>query len=144
VKAVARRDDPALSRADSVVGSPLYMAPEQFGGEVPDARADIYSLGAVGYFLLVGRPPFAVGNSYEIMVAHARDAVTPPSQTVASVPADVEAVVLRCLSKVPAHRFQTAAALGEALAICSVAGHWTFADAARWWQAHSAVGCLSG
>jgi serine/threonine-protein kinase len=138
VKAVARHDDPALSQADNVVGTPLYMAPEQFGDETPDARADIYALGAVGYFLLTGRPPFAAGTSYEIMIAHARDPVTPPSQTGAAVPADVEAVLLRCLSKEPSQRYQTAAALGEALATCSVAGDWTTADAARWWQARSA------
>jgi hypothetical protein len=66
------------------------------------------------------------------------------SQTGTPVPPDVEAVILRCLSKERAQRFQTAAALGEALAACSAAGHWTSAEAARWWQAHSANGRLSG
>jgi len=136
VKAVARPDDLTLSRQETVVGSPLYMAPEQFGGETPDARADVYSLGGVAYFLLTGRPPFVGPSAYEIMIAHARDPVVPPSQLVKSVPLDVEALVLRCLAKEPNQRFQSASALGEALAACSVAGRWTYADAARWWQVH--------
>ncbi len=136
VKAVARPDDLTLSRQETVVGSPLYMAPEQFGGETPDARADVYSLGGVAYFLLTGRPPFVGPSAYEIMIAHARDPVVPPSQLVKSVPLDVEALVLRCLAKEPNQRFQSASALGEALAACSVGGRWTYADAARWWQVH--------
>jgi eukaryotic-like serine/threonine-protein kinase len=136
VKSVARSDDLMLSRQETVVGSPLYMAPEQFGGETPDARADVYSIGGVAYFLLTGRPPFVGPTSYEIMIAHARDPVVPPSQIVKSVPSDVEALVLRCLAKDPNQRFQSAIALSEALAACSVAGRWIYADAARWWQAH--------
>lgn len=136
VKSAARPDDPTLSRQETVVGSPLYMAPEQFGGETPDARADVYSIGGVAYFLLAGRPPFVGPNSYEIMIAHARDPVTPLSQIAKSVPPDVEAIVLRCLAKDPSERFQSAIALAEALAECSVAGQWTHGDAARWWQTH--------
>ena len=64
------------------------------------------------------------------MISHARDAVQPPSQLVPDVPADVEAVLLKCLAKEPAERFATAAALGRALAACSVAGEWTREDAA--------------
>jgi eukaryotic-like serine/threonine-protein kinase len=136
VKSAAHPDDPTLSRQETVVGSPMYMAPEQFGGETPDARADVYSIGGVAYFLLTGRPPFVGPTSYEIMIAHARDPVAPPSQFVKSVPPDVEAIVLRCLAKDPSERFQSASALSQALADCSVAGQWTYADAARWWQSH--------
>ena len=136
VKSVARPDDPTLSRQETVVGSPLYMAPEQFGGDTPDARADVYSIGGVAYFLLTGRPPFVGPTSYEIMIAHARDPVVPPTQLVKSVPPDVEALVLRCLAKDPNQRFQSASALSAALAACSAAGRWTYADAARWWQLH--------
>jgi eukaryotic-like serine/threonine-protein kinase len=135
VKPVARPGEPALSRAETVIGSPLYMAPEQIMNQHnADARADIYSLGAVAYFLLVGRPPFLAASALEILVAHARDAVRPPSQLIPEVPADVEAIVLKCLSKEPADRFASSAALGEALAACSVAEQWTRHDAARWWD----------
>jgi serine/threonine protein kinase len=105
--------------------------------ETSDVRADIYALGAVGYFLVVGHPPFVADNPLEIMISHARDAVQPPSQLVSDVPADVEAVLLKCLAKEPAERFASAAALGRALAACSVAGEWTRDDAAGWWSAHS-------
>jgi serine/threonine-protein kinase len=137
VKRAARVDQPTLSRAETVVGSPLYMAPEQSLNEhTSDVRADIYSLGAVGYFLLVGHPPFVGDNPLEVMISHARDAVQPPSQFAPDLPADVEAVLLKCLAKDPAGRFASSAALGRALADCSVAGQWTRDDAAIWWQAH--------
>jgi eukaryotic-like serine/threonine-protein kinase len=137
VKGVMRADQPSLSRAETVVGSPLYMSPEQTINErTSDVRADLYSLGAVGYFLIVGHPPFIAENPLEIMISHARDAVRPPSQLAPDLPADVEAILLKCLAKEPAERFTNSAALGEALATCSVAGKWTRNDAARWWQEH--------
>jgi hypothetical protein len=137
VKGVARTDQPALSRAETVVGSPLYMAPEQsLNVHASDVRSDIYSLGAVGYFLVVGHPPFVAENPLEIMISHARDAVRPPSQLAPELPADVEAILLKCLAKDPEERFASSAALGEALAVCSVAGQWTRSDAARWWHGH--------
>ena len=101
-----------------------------------DVRGDIYSLGAVGYFLVVGHPPFVAENPLEIMISHARDAVPPPSEVVPDLPSDVEAILLKCLSKNPEERFGSSAALGEALAACSVAGQWTRTDAARWWAEH--------
>ena len=137
VKGVLRGDQPEVSRADAIVGSPLYMSPEQSLNErAADVRGDIYSLGAVGYFLVVGHPPFVAENPLEVLVAHARDAVRPPSQIVPDLPADVEAILLNCLSKEPEKRFASAAALGDALAGCSVAGQWSKHDAARWWQAN--------
>ncbi len=137
VKGVLRSNQPELSRADAIVGSPLYMSPEQSLNErAADVRGDIYSLGAVGYFLVVGHPPFVAENPLEILVSHARDAVRPPSQIVPELPADVEAILLKCLSKDPEERFVSAAELADALAACSVAGQWTKHDAARWWHDH--------
>jgi hypothetical protein len=137
VKRAARADQPALSRAETVVGSPLYMSPEQSLNEATsDVRADIYSLGAVGYFLVVGHPPFIAENPLEVMIAHARDVVQPPSQLAPDLPRDVEAILLKCLAKDPQERFASSAALGRALAACSVAGQWTRDDAALWWHAH--------
>jgi len=137
VKGVMRTDQPALSRAEMIVGSPLYMAPEQSLNEgTSDVRSDIYSLGAVGYFLLVGHPPFVAENPLEVMISHARDAVPCPSQFAPDLPGDVEAILLKCLAKNPEERFASSAELGEALASCSLAGQWTRNDAARWWQAH--------
>ena len=66
-----------------------------------DERSDLYALGAVAYFLLTGRPPFDEGNGIGVMMAHARDAVVPPSRDRADVPRELERVVLRCLAKEP-------------------------------------------
>jgi eukaryotic-like serine/threonine-protein kinase len=137
VKGVARTDEASLSRAETIVGSPLYMAPEQSLNEGnSDVRSDIYALGGVAYFLMVGHPPFVADNPLEIMISHARDAVPSPSRLVPDLPADVEAILMKCLAKDPQERFASAAALGEALAGSSVAGQWTKSDAAGWWQAH--------
>jgi serine/threonine-protein kinase len=112
-------------------GSPQYMAPEQAVVRGPlDARTDLYGLGGVAYFLLTGRPPFECESALQLVLAHACDPVTPPSQLRCDVPADLEAVVLRCLEKEPARRFADVSALAEALCQCACAGQWdgTHAD----------------
>jgi serine/threonine-protein kinase len=111
------------------------MSPEQARGQGDlDARSDIYSLGAVAYALLSGRPPFERASPLEVMIAHAHDAVVPPSQFQADVPTDLERVILRCLAKRPEDRFQDIDSLEQALADCAAADQWTQAQAARWWQ----------
>ena len=105
-----------LSQEGTVAGSPLYMAPEQImHDQPPDRRTDIYGLGAVAYFMLTGRPPFLGETAMAVMVAHARDPVTPPSQLRPEIPADLEAVVLRCLAKNPDDRYPDTPSLAEAL-----------------------------
>jgi serine/threonine-protein kinase len=129
-------DEPVhLTMEGSITGSPLYMSPEQATGDGhPDARSDIYSLGAVMYFLLTGRPPFEGDRPIKVMIAHAHEKVVPPSEHGPDVPEDLEEAVLRCLAKAPAERFQRAAELREALDRCGDAGRWSRADAAAWWQ----------
>jgi eukaryotic-like serine/threonine-protein kinase len=124
-----------LSEEGQIVGTPLYMSPEQAGGgrEI-DARSDIYSLGAVAYFLLTGKPPFDRGGAIEILIAHSRDAVVPPSQLEPSVPEDLDHIVLKCLAKDPRERFVSAESLERALGHCACAGDWDQTRAARWWH----------
>ncbi len=123
-----------LTQEGMITGSPLYMAPEQALGESePDVRTDIYSLGAVMYFLLTGRPPFDNDNPMKVLVAHAHDDVAPPSNLRPDIPADLEQIVLRCLAKKPGERFLSAASLGTALSECESAGLWSRAQAANWW-----------
>jgi serine/threonine-protein kinase len=123
-----------LSQNVTFSGSPLYMAPEQGrAGEEPDARSDIYSLGATAYYLLTARPPFDGNNIVQVLLAHAHDAVVPPSRITPGIPGDIEQVVLRCLSKQPEERFADAQAVENALARCGDANRWTDTDAARWW-----------
>lgn len=127
--------DLKLTAPGSFIGSPLYMCPEQARGyDELDARSDIYSLGAVGYYLLTGRPPFMGESVWEIIAAHSRDPVRRPRQINPTVPEDVESVIVRCLAKLPADRFQDVAGLSEALARCACAGRWTDQKAAEWWR----------
>ncbi|HEX7837491.1 MAG TPA: serine/threonine-protein kinase [Kofleriaceae bacterium] len=91
-----------------LMGTPMYMSPEQCRGlsEI-DHRSDIYSLGCVLFHLLTGRPPFDGEAPGDIMSAHIREPVPVPSSRVPELPPKVDAVVLRCLVKAPAERFQT-------------------------------------
>jgi serine/threonine-protein kinase len=119
----------------SVSGTPQYMAPEQVHADPAlDSRCDLYSLGAVGYFLLTGRPPFLASGPIETMLAHTREPVLPPSHLLPNIPADLEAILLRCLEKSPADRFTDANSLGLALSRCADAGLWDSATATSWWQ----------
>jgi serine/threonine-protein kinase len=134
VKPLHENQSTRLSREGGISGTPLFMSPEQARGlDGLDARSDIYSLGAVAYALLTGRPPFD-GNAMDVMIAHARDEVVWPSKHEADVPADLERVVLRCLAKSPDDRFQDVTSLEQALAACTCADGWSQWHAARWWQ----------
>jgi eukaryotic-like serine/threonine-protein kinase len=135
VKPVAEIASTRLTHEGGVSGTPLFMSPEQARGVGDlDARSDIYSLGAVAYTLLTGRPPFERPSPMEVLIAHARDEVVPPSKLRPDVPRDLERVILRCLAKKPEERFPDADRLEQALAECAAAGQWTQARAARWWQ----------
>lgn len=124
-----------LTRDGAVTGSPLFMSPEQVLGETePDVRSDIYSLGAVAFFLLTGRPPFVGDAPMRVMMAHVQQTPPRPTTLRPDVPADLEEVVLRCLAKDPAQRFADAASLREAFRACSHYGIWTRESAARWWR----------
>jgi serine/threonine-protein kinase len=124
-----------LTGEHAIAGTPAYLSPEQAAGrEDLDGRADIYSLGAVAYFLLTGRPPFAGRSVGELVAAHLRDAPEPLTRYRPDVPADLEAVVLRCLAKDPAERFPDARALEQALADCPTVRPWGEEEAARWWR----------
>jgi serine/threonine-protein kinase len=129
-----------LTQEGSIAGSPLFMSPEQaLGDSEPDARSDIYSLGAVAYYLLTGVPPFDGDKPMRVMLAHAHEPVVPPSRLRPEIPADLESVVLRCLEKNPADRYAGALELRRALFECVAAGGWTHEDAARWWRTNGAA-----
>jgi serine/threonine-protein kinase len=101
-------------------GTPAYMSPEQAAGRPEvDARSDLYSLGAVAYFLLTGQPPFVRPSMVETLAAHLGVAPVPPRALRPGLAAELEAVVLRCLEKEPARRFADAEALERALARCA-------------------------
>ncbi len=132
--------DAHLTQEGSVTGSPLYMSPEQATCDSePDARSDIYSLGAVAYYLLTGRPPFDHEKPIKVLISVAHDAVVPPSEIRPNVPEDIEQIVLRCLEKDPDHRYQDVEDFAAALDGCESAGRWTREDANAWWETNGAV-----
>ena len=120
VKTLSENDSIHASQEGTVAGSPLYMAPEQvMHNRPPDRPTDIYGLGAVAYYTLTGRPPFTGQTAMEVMIAHARDPVTPPSRIRPDLPRDLEAVVLRCLAKDPNDRYPDTPSLAKALDACA-------------------------
>jgi serine/threonine-protein kinase len=134
-KPVAHIEGDQITQEGTITGSPLYMSPEQaIGDHEPDARSDVYAMGAVLYFSLTGRPPFEDEKPMRVLIAHAHDAPAPPSQHNGDVPDDLEAVVMRCLQKNADDRYQSAAELMAALDECDDAGRWTRDSARVWWQ----------
>jgi hypothetical protein len=123
--------DLKVSRAEHLLGTPLYLSPEAITDpESVDGRADLYALGAVGYFLLTGRPVFEGRTLTEVCGHHLLTAPVPPSQrTEEPVPADLERVLLACLEKDRAKRPSGARELRAALLACADARRWTDADA---------------
>ena len=132
----ARPEDGGRS-GQTLSGTPLYMSPEQATNyDEVDARSDIYSLGCVAYYALTGQPPFVGENVMQILAAHSRQAVAPPTSISPYVKEDLEACVMKCLEKRPESRYQTVGELAQALEKCSDAGRWDNRKATRWWDTH--------
>ena len=128
----------AITSANAITGTPLYMAPETITApETVDARADLYALGAVGYWLLTGTHVFGGNSILEVCAHHLHSVPDAPSARLGrGVSSDLEAVLLGCLEKRPEDRPASARALAERLRACAAAGRWTNARAANWWSAH--------
>jgi serine/threonine-protein kinase len=117
--------DDRLTRTGTVLGTPAYMSPEQAAGEsAVDGRGDVYSLGAVAFFALAGRPPFAGKTVGRLLAAHRSEPPPPLTDLRPDVPADLAAVVARCLAKDPADRYPSAVDLDRALGLCSCGLEW--------------------
>jgi serine/threonine protein kinase/WD40 repeat protein len=106
-----------LTATGAIVGTPSYMAPEQAAGEGKRVgpAADVYSLGAILYECLTGRPPFQAATTVDTLLQVVADPPVPPSQLQPGIPAHLEAICLRCLEKKPGRRFATAAELAGEL-----------------------------
>ncbi len=105
----------ALTRAGAVVGTVLYMAPEQCRGAQLDYRADLYALGAVLFWALTGRPPFTGEGLAQVIMQHIQTPPVSPRSLNPLIPAPLEAVVLKLLEKNPADRPASALAVRDLL-----------------------------
>ena len=127
-----------LTMTGMLAGTPAYVAPEAAIGAAVDARADIYSLGCVAYWLLTGKLVFSAENPIAMLAAHVRTSPEPPSRrTELPIPRELDDLVLACLAKDPAARPQSALEVAARLAQIPVASAWTRERAARWWQVHA-------
>ena len=142
VKSLDSQDAANVTNPNALMGTPLFLSPE--AAHRPDsvsARADVYAVGAVGYFLLTGSPVFMGETVIEICMKHLRETPEPPSvRSGKPVSPALESLLLRCLAKAPADRPADAAELLRELEACSVEGKWTHADAAVWWSTHENAG----
>jgi serine/threonine protein kinase len=111
-----RADVSPRTKTGALLGTPAYMAPEQISGaQNVDARTDIYAAGIVLYEAVTGAVPFSGATLFDVMRAHLEDAPQPPRQRRGDIPPALEEVILQALAKDPAHRFQSATAMAQAL-----------------------------
>lgn len=138
VKAIDSDMQRSLTLKEVVFGTPKYMSPEAlYRSDAVDARSDLYSLGALGYFLLTGRPPFEAETLPALIERQNAGPPSRPSQIIGMpVAPELETLVLGCLSKEQSGRPASASALEEALAQCAPANPWTREQAVEWWQKH--------
>ncbi len=113
-KGIASADVSTVS-SGLIVGTPLYMAPEQCVGSEIDPRTDIYALGASFYYLLTGRPPFTGENSFDILEKHITELPVSPSQRIPDIPQSISEIIMRMLAKIPTERYENCIEVAQAL-----------------------------
>jgi DNA-binding transcriptional regulator YhcF (GntR family)/tRNA A-37 threonylcarbamoyl transferase component Bud32 len=104
-----------LTATGMIVGTPLYMSPEQAAGDTIDGRSDLYSLGVIGYRMVAGRLPIEGTSAQDVMRRHVMQNPTPLSEVAPSAPVDLSWAIMRCLDKEPSRRWPTVEALRQAL-----------------------------
>ena len=112
------------TRTGMLMGTPVYMSPEQCrGASTVDHRSDVYALGCVMFTMLTGRPPFEGEGSGDIIIAHVRDLPPTPSTLAPGLPPVIDSLVLHCLEKDPAARYQSMAELVHGINVAEQALH---------------------
>ena len=106
------------TRTGVILGSPLYMSPEQVQSTAIDRRSDVFSLGIVLYEMLTGQPPYSGNSAASVMYRIVNDVAPKPSSINPDIPEMLDNIVARCLEKNPAGRYQTAADLEHDLRLC--------------------------
>lgn len=139
-RALGAEKEGRLTSSSAMVGTPLYLAPETIQQpDLVDARTDLYSVGAVGYFLLTGMPVFEGGTLMETFMLHVNGKPQPPSTRLARpIHPKFEALLLQCLAKLPSDRPASAKAMFDVLSTLDAHAGWSHADAEAWWVAFRA------
>ena len=138
IKDITPGSDPGVSNVDMIAGTPHYLSPEAITdpGHL-DGRADIYALGAVGYWLLTGKVVFEGRTFWEVCSQHLLSAPVPPSAHLGlPLPEDLERVILQALEKTVGSRFESAEAFRTALLACCKGDPWSESQAEVWWIAY--------
>ncbi len=135
-------DRSRMTRAGAIVGTVSYMAPEQALGKPPDACSDLYSLGAVLYEMLTGRPPFVADSAVAVISQHTSADPVAPTWHNDEIPAELEGVVLKLLQKDPGDRYADATELLAALGSARTAAASPADTGAA--KPHDRVGALAG
>ena len=142
VKRISDRPDaskvPEGPEEDGIVGTPNFIAPETIrDGHHSDARSDLYSLGALGYFLLTGFEVFDPDSIAELCRKHLTETpLSPGARAGKAFTPQLETLLMGCLEKEPAARPQSARDLGQAIAGLGLADSWTVERRAFWWATH--------
>lgn len=140
VKDTTARDARALTKSLRILGTPLYMSPERIrDASAADPRDDIYAAGAVGYYLLTGRPVFESDSDLDMATQVLN---TPPQRAsrlaLQPIPAELDLAIYRCLAKSRTDRPQTIDELIRVFDVCLDRHPWREAAAQEWWTKHGA------
>lgn len=135
---VAKARQRGTPAGGAVVGTPHFIAPEAVATpQQVDARSDLYSVGAVGYWLLAGKTLFESTQIAELLEHQVKREPPPPSVRLGrSLSADLEELLMKCLAKSPDARPASAEALEHSLSRCSSAQEWTPVENEQWWKTH--------
>jgi len=136
VKTTVASSDPAVTHVNAITGTPLYLSPESITApETVDGRADLYALGAVGYFLLTGKHVFDGASIVEVCSKHLLETPVPPSERAGRpMPDDLQNAILSCLAKAASDRPASAQSLRAQLLACADASRWDAEAARTWWR----------
>jgi eukaryotic-like serine/threonine-protein kinase len=138
VKDLRGAEAAGLTAAETLTGTPLYLAPEAIRS--PDEAgpaSDLYAVAALGYFLLTGTHVFRAGSVMEICAHHLHTQPEPPSARLGrALPESLDRLIITGLEKQPERRFASARAFRERLEACAGVPAWTEADARAWWAEH--------
>ncbi|MEO1616253.1 MAG: protein kinase [Planctomycetota bacterium] len=125
-----------ITRTDSLTGTPLYMSPEAIrDASSADRLSDVYSIGAVGYTLLCGQPPFDGPTSADVCASKLHGEAEWPEEKIGQpICRELQSVLMRCLRRDPQERQPSALHLAAELSACTVEAQWSQHDAALWWR----------